>query len=87
MSADEWMTRTDDGNIVRGVEFAKYDTATAGVVVDGWEDITGQIIERKISLYDVKDSMDAVQARALSAALAAAADHLDVLTGDAPPFM
>jgi len=82
---DQWMTRTSDGNIVKGIEFARFDTTTAGVAVDGFQDIEGVIVERSVSLYDVNE-MDANQARALAAALLAAADHLDKLTGEAPPF-
>ena len=76
-AVDDWMVRTVDGKLVRGVEVSRHDTSTAGVAVDGWQHQDGTV-ERYIGLYDVKD-MNAAQARDLAAALLAAADELAAL--------
>lgn len=81
---DDWMVRTSDGKLVRGVELSRHDTSTAGVRVDGWQHQDGTV-ERYIGLYDIEE-MNAGQARELAAALLAAAEELDRLNGDAPPF-
>lgn len=68
-AVDDWMVRTIDGKLVRGVEVSRHDTSTAGVAVDGWQHQDGTV-ERYIGLYDVKD-MSAAQGSAHRSPVAA----------------
>ena len=77
-TADEWnCVDTATGLPMRSLEWSRHDTAKVGVGVDGWQDAAGSV-HRHISLYsaDAKE-LTAADARALAAALFAAAAKLD----------
>ena len=84
-TSDGWDPVTDDGNLVRSLEWSTHDSGKIAVSVDGSQDDTGSFT-RGISFYGASEgkAMTAVQARELAAALIDAAAELDKLDGAYP---
>ncbi len=85
--ADRWV-RDDNGEWSRSLEWAQVPTTVAAVdlYLDGSQNLDGSHTTQ-VSLYSDGTHLSAEQTRGLAAALVHAADELDKLTGDAPPFM
>ncbi len=79
--ADEWsVTRHDDGDGIRSLEWATFDTSHPGVGVDvaGVQRETGEI-DRYILVWAESKELTSGQARELAEVLIRAADKLDSL--------
>lgn len=73
-----WSTRSDDGDVMRSLEWSRRYAGRACVHVDGWQGETGHVT-RWVSVYDSLEEMPADEARQLAAALVEAADELERL--------
>ena len=86
--ADSWEVKTT-GGVNRRLEWHSDYSSVEGVevAIDGTQESNGDYA-RSVTVYsDDSVRLSATEARALAAALVAAADEFDRLTGDASPFM
>ncbi|BBZ38741.1 hypothetical protein [Mycobacterium conspicuum] len=80
-TAGEWDSIDNEtGLLVRSLVWSEHDTGRVGVNVDGFQDASGAVT-RGVSIYDVPegDSLTAIEARELAAALVEAANAMDAL--------
>jgi hypothetical protein len=84
---DPWYRFGAEGEWLRYFEGTRIGETGLAVGVGGWQHCDGKVEYSAQVLGDDVANLNATDARVLSERLAAAADELERLTGDAPPFM
>ena len=83
--AQRWTASwADDDDATRTIEWSHHDTSLAGITVAGVQDVAGQVAGPHVSVFPHPSpvwEISSAEARELAAALSAAADALDTITG------
>lgn len=78
-TAGGWDSIDNNGVLIRSLEWSHHDTEKVGVTVDGWQGANGTTT-RGVSIYGADgETLTAIEARQLAAALAEAADAMEAL--------